>query len=370
MEKEIKHNIRSQIVTIGQLRTGQYHLDDDKYGVAAYVLTKERKKACLDCPFNTSEDNPALYLEVVDDVIAGRNQMFGTRIKVNDEVIPCGTGSSLEVEKVYRKLGLGASIMMFFTRNSGYDYYLASGISDEALPLYERLKYHVLPFPRIMFLNNSRCILESKGLKGGLLKLSTAIVNVFLLYFKNNNRKVASKISKQFTLRLENKVPEWVDEITLHDNHKYMEVHDHKWFQWNLENNFHGLPQDKQWFYGIYKDNEPIGFFMTKQRYRETAGGAIHNVVIGSIMEWGTKNESILSETEIYKLAFSTFDRNVDIIETATANNDAVKQMKKSGFIPHGKAHIAFKDNTKKFKDASDINLWRVRYGYADVILT
>ena len=40
------------------------------------------------------------------------------------------------------------------------------------------------------------------------------------------------------------------------------------------------------------------------------------------------------------------------------------------GFIPHGFAHIGLKDKKKAYKDASDINLWRVRYGYADVILT
>ena len=31
---------------------------------------------------------------------------------------------------------------------------------------------------------------------------------------------------------------------------------------------------------------------------------------------------------------------------------------------------IGLKDKKKAYKDASDINLWRVRYGYADVILT
>ena len=35
-----------------------------------------------------------------------------------------------------------------------------------------------------------------------------------------------------------------------------------------------------------------------------------------------------------------------------------------------GCANITFKDKKKQYKDASDINLWRIRYGYADVLLT
>ena len=149
-----------------------------------------------------------------------------------------------------------------------------------------------------------------------------------------------------------------------------MEAHDHKWLQWNLDCNFRGLPRDIQSFYIIKKGNEPIGFFMTKERFREKAGGALKNVHIGSIVEWGSKDEKKLGESEIYKMALTTFSADVDIIEAATADNDTVKKMKMCGFIPHGFAHIGLKDKKKAYKDASDINLWRVRYGYADVILT
>lgn len=44
--------------------------------------------------------------------------------------------------------------------------------------------------------------------------------------------------------------------------------------------------------------------------------------------------------------------------------------MKVCGFISHGCANIAFKDKKKQYKDASDINLWRICYGYADALLT
>ena len=109
---------------------------------------------------------------------------------------------------------------------------------------------------------------------------------------------------------------------------------------------------------------------MTKERFRELAGGILKNVLIGSIVEWGTALPDILTEEKLNKMAISTFSSCVDIIEFATTDLIVVKTMKKWGFISHGFAHIVFKDKTKKLKDTSDINLWRIRYGYADVILT
>jgi hypothetical protein len=46
-----------------------------------------------------------------------------------------------------------------------------------------------------------------------------------------------------------------------------------------------------------------------------------------------------------------------------------VKEMRKDLFLQRKMAHIMMKDKKKQFKDAVDINLWRVRYGYGDTIL-
>ena len=51
------------------------------------------------------------------------------------------------------------------------------------------------------------------------------------------------------------------------DGHKYMEVHDHKWLQWNLDYNFCGGINNHQSFYIIKRDGNPVGFFMLKFRH-------------------------------------------------------------------------------------------------------
>ena len=69
-------------------------------------------------------------------------------------------------------------------------------------------------------------------------------------------------------MKKEKKIPSWVNDITLKDGHKNMEIHDEKWLQWCLDYKFTNEPQDKQEFYSVYdKNGESKGFFMTKTRF-------------------------------------------------------------------------------------------------------
>lgn len=363
-------DVSKQIITFRQCKTVDYELCDDRYHIASYVLTPNRIAAGINCPFNISEDNCAFFFVNVDGVVAARAQHLGTQFYASGKIIPSGTASSLETAEPYRSLAIGAEVMLFAVTNKEYTTFITSGISEMALPLYKKLRYHVLEFPRIMQLRNGRCVLESRGFKGILLEMGSILVNIPLKAIDKLAKHKGKKLLKDYQVEKVTKVPDWVDDIVLKDGHKYMEAHDHRWLQWNLDFNFRGLSQNIQSFYIIKELGYPIGFFMTKERFRERVGGALKNVLIGSIVEWGMIDENKLPEADIYKMALTTFTPKVDIVETATANLKAVKEMKFCGFIPHGYAHIAFKDKKNQYKDASDIGLWRVRYGYADVILT
>lgn len=357
-------NIKPLIVTYEDLSSGKYNIPNDNYGIAAYVLTPSRKKSLLECPFIDDPHNTcAIYFVDVDGVIAGREAYFLTRLRVGNEIYAAETGTAFEVEESYRKYAIGVDITMAsFVRSM---LFLGAGVSPMALPLDRKLKFHILEFPRIMLLRNSRCFLETKR-----LAFLSSIVNIPLrIYYKFILSK-ANTLAKRYSIRQELIVPRWVDDIVNNDKHKYAEYHDCKWLQWNLNNNFRGLPDDKQSFYCIYDNKKPVGYYMIKERFRTLAGGKLKNVKIGSLVEWGVTSNCKLSESDIVLLSLCNFSEDIDIIETASADMSTIKKCKKYGFIQHGNANIVFKDRTKKYKDASDINLWRVRYGYGDVILT
>ena len=355
--------IETQVVTHSQLRSGNFTISDDKYGIASYVLTNSRVKSLTTCPFIEDVDSVALYMILVDGVIAGRETYYQTKIKIGEETVIAEAASAFEVAEPFRHLAIGADIVMAtFSRSI---FFVGAGVSSMALPLDRKLKFHVLEFPRMMLLRNSSSLLASKN-----ISFLSGMVNIPIRIFNCLKLRKSFKLAEKYMIKKVAIVPDWVDEIVLNDGHKYAEYHNHEWLQWNLDNNFRGEERDCQAFYCIFKGGEPYGFYMIKERFRKHAGGTLHNVIIGSIVEWGSKDEDKLSESDIILLSLRNFSKDVDIIETATASAKTVSTIKKYGFIRHGMANIVFKDKSKTCKDASDINLWRVRFGYGDLILT
>ena len=148
-----------------------------------------------------------------------------------------------------------------------------------------------------------------------------------------------------------------------------MEVHDQKWFQWNLDNSFHYNKNNKTTFYSVSLNSENLGFFMIKERVGSIESRGIHNACFGSIVEWGTKDSSRLSEFDLQMMAINSFSDSVDLVFLSTTDLTVVKKMKKLLFIRKRDTEIAFKDLSKQFKDAKDMSLWRLRLGYADTVL-
>ena len=333
-------------------------------------VTPYRINTFLSNPNLVDEQSVVLYAVCDGEKVVGRTSLYPTKMLCDGHTKVACSGRDLFVDEEYRKEAIGMDLMMYPLTSKSINLIVFSGISNMALPLYKALKYHILEFPRMMQLRNFRCLLQSKGMKGMPLRFFTMVLNIPLWIVSLGWRISSKRVSQKFEIEQVQKVPEWINDVVTIQGDKYMELHDQKWFQWNLDYNFNYHPRNRQFFYIVKKHGKNLGFFMTKERYRKDAGGLLSNVVIGSIVEWGSYDESLLSESDIYKLALRTFAADVDIVETATDNNRTVKSLKRMLFIHHDFAHIVFKDKTKQYKDSSDISKWRIRYGYADVILT
>lgn len=361
-------SISNQILTYKDVKNGE-SINDDEYGIGS-LFTDSHRKAFLANPFLRDETFPLLYLSRVDGQVGGILMLFPCAILVNGERVEVLEGSTLEVAEKFRHLAIGVDIMLYPLNCGLREVILYAGISEMALPIYKKMGFKVLEYPRAMQLRNSRSLLAAKGLTGLSLNSLTLIFNSFLHIWRTLSIFSSYKLEHKYIVKELSFIPEWVDDIVKNDKHKYMELHNKQWFEWNLYNNLHGRPRDEQRFYAVFDKENPIGFFMIKERYREIAGGKLKKVVVGSLVEWGSLDEKRLNESDIYIMASKHFSDDVDIVEYATSNLQTIKRMKKYGFIPHGYAHIIVNDIKKKYSDISDINNWRVRFGYADVILT
>ena len=363
--------IEWQYISVEQLRNGDFTLGDDKYGLAAYVLSPARVATILNCPFHSSEKNTALILCNVDGVVASREELFGTRLKLGENIVPCMSGTALETQENYRHLALAAEIMMFGHRNDEYDFLITAGLSAMAKPMHKKLKYAYFETPILLVYKDSRAKFSEIGLKGPALWLASKLYNLSLLGSKINQQRAAKLLRKKFQVKKESIVPEWVDNIVLNDGHKYMEVHDNKWLQWNLDYNFSDNPRNSQAFYCVYdKENQPVGFFMLKERCDKSKAGSIQSIT-GSLVEWGSRDLSELSEEDINVLALESYNSDVNIAMTTTDSPTIQQSLTKYGLKDKGSiTNISCKANRKKTPDIYDIKNWRIRLGYADTIFS
>ena len=358
-------------ISYKELREKPLEFKDDRYGIAAF-LTKNVRNTFLACPGIKDETDSAVILLLDGDIVIGRELRFGTRLKVGDEIVWARSGCALEVVESYRKSGAGTLIMTTHSSNKKEDpVSLTAFFSTIRVKLLKKQKWTVFEIPQYIKLTNTRLLFESFfRFKGSLLNVSSKLGNGLLSILDFSNTLKRRKLLKKYIIKKETIVPEWAGELATNDGHKYMEYHDVKWLQWNLDYNMNGLPQDKQSFYAVYdKSGNPYGFFMTKERF-EGEAGRYKNIVRGTIVEWATSKKDELTEADLNLLAISTFSSATSHINTVTVDPATGKQLIKMGFRSHGTYQISFKDNKKgQYADGCDQSLWRIRYGCCNSIV-
>ena len=353
-------------ISYKELRKGIPKFENDEYQIAAYY-SEARKETFLNNPFLREEDEIAYIFPTVDGKIVGRNTHFPILVRIGNEIVNCISCSALEVHKDYRKFAIGADLMCYPVFKDKREFVIAAGISEQALPMYKKLRYHILNYDRFLMIRNFKPIFIYKGIPKFMANISVPILNALGKGYYNLFSK---KKAKDFKIKEIKKIPKSIDKISLDDKYQFMEVHDHKWLQWNLDYNFTVHPFNKKKFFIIYDENDvEIGFFMLKETFRETAG-ELKNVKLGSIIEWGSTDESRLSEFDIYRMALPYFSKDIDLIEVASADTTIGKKLRKLGFLKFRQAHIIFKDKKKQYPESKNIANWRIRLGYADVAFT
>lgn len=361
-------NVVLQRITYKDLRDQTWTSADDNYGMVSEYLTSSVRTTLLSNPNLDDESKSAINILICDGIIAGRNMLMPTKLKINDEIIMAQTGGSYEIAEQLRGHGLGTVAFRDSIMNSEYDFYIGQ-LYSTAAAIVQKLGLIIFELPSYYKLCNSRSFLEANGLHGFSLKLGTTIINAVLKLINIPNTFRLKKIKTKYQVKQERVIPTWVDELTLHDGHAFMEVHDHKWFQWCLDNKFTEKPNDKQSFYTVYdRQGNPKGFFMTKERF-ESSQGKYKNIIRGTIVEWGSYNEEELSEIDLNLLAIDSFGAQVDNITTVLSDISDNQGMKKIGFIRHGSYQMSIKPGGLNQDGISDQSKWRIRYGGCNTII-
>lgn len=360
-------DLKIKKISYAELREKPIEVKDDRYGIAAF-FTENIRQTFLACPGIQNENECAVLLLMDGDIVIGRDICFVTRLKIGDEIVPVHTGCSQMVCEEYRKIGAG---VLLFTANPNEDKFnFGASYTAMRVEMLKKQKRVIFEIPQYTKLVNTRPVFESLfKLKGALLKVATRIGNILLGLMDVSNKRKIKKLLKQYSIKKENIVPEWAGEMATNDGHKYMEYHDTKWLQWNLDHNMNGYPDDIQSFYTVWdKSGNPMGFFMTKERFEEEAG-KYRNIVRGTIVEWDSADKEKLSEADLNLLAISTFSPKVSQITSATVDKETQKSFKKMYFRYNYDFKMSFKDKTGNYADCAEMSNWRIRLGCSNSII-
>lgn len=355
-------------ISYKDLREFKYKSFDDPYGIVAF-MTDHLRETLLACPNNKDETKTALYIMTDGNVAVGRLLEFETKIVVDGKIVPTQTGSSLFVEESYRPKGVGVDLLMAKKLSKDYDLSIGALFSSMVVPMIKKMRYVLFDIPQYVTIRNTLPLIASYGIKGFPLKICATITNLPIVFMNVVNATRRRKLLKKYVIRKETIVPEWVSEMVLKDSHKYMELHNREWFQWNLDYNMNGFSGDKQSFYAVYdKIGNPQGFFMTKERF-EKAAGRYRDIIRGTIVEWCSANPNILSESDLNLLAIGTFSSETFLVLTVTTDDKTCKKLKKMGFTKHGILQMNLYDKKKQYPDIYNQELWRLRYGCSNTII-
>lgn len=356
-------------ISYGQLKENNYLSEyNDKYGLAAFIDDNVRN-TFLSNPNNDDNSKTAILFAVDNGDIVGRSIIYGTSIKYDSQIIKVQSFGSIEVDNTQRGKGIGTSISKYSLNNNEYSVFMCSLLSPSCYSIMRKPvnACTVFDFPEYVKVINIESAFACRGFKGFPLKTLKTLGNIAISIFNIPNKLRTSRLKKVYTILKRTKVPSWAGEMCLNDGHKYAEYHDTKWLQWCLDYNLSGHSEDTQSFYCIYnKQNQPVGFFMTKERRRLDIKQC--RMINGTICEWASIDKN-LSETDINLLALDTFSKDCYRILTITDSSMTEKQLRRMGFIKHGYMQMGFRDKLNQFPDMKDMSLWRIRFGCCNSIL-
>lgn len=354
-------------ISYRDMRQGNIPPFDDKYGILSEYLSISVCKTLLANPYLFDDDTNALDLIVSNNTIIGRSVLMPTQVRLGDVECTARSVVSLEISEQYQGKGLGRAALSKGVQESNF--YIGQLYSTGAISIIRKLGLVVFEMPSYYKLCKSRAFLNAKGIRGITLQITATVFDCILRVLDTPNRRKLKILKEKYTIVKEKQIPDWVEDITLKDGHMFSEIHNKEWLQWCLDYRFTDSNKDSQIFYAVYdKTGKPHGFFMTKVRYWDVKA-TYHNVTEGTLVEWGSYNENLLTEADLNLLALDSLKGKVDNIVTVLSDKTYDKLLRKMGFFRHGYYQVSIKPDASTDKTIEDQKNWRLRYGGCNTIV-
>lgn len=364
-------DIRFYYRTISDIKSDKELGFDDPKGILN-VLSEDVKHTFLANPSLLSDDDVCQIIALDGNRVIGSELSFPNRYMSDGILKPCRGASTLFIDEAYRKYAVGTDLMINAATITPKQDNIVAGISQMAYPLYKAMRYSCFQLNRFIFLRKSRVIVEYVFKKTSFISnVLIHVLDFFMAFYRclaflGNRWRM-----RKFHIEVVDDVPQEVEEIALNDGHKYKELHDKKWFEWNLKCSFRSGKENSKYLAVIKnKKDDIVGFFLNKVEFFEQASvRGFKNVLLGTVSEWGVLPGIGLSEFDVQMSAVRNMPDNIDGVEVATTNITTSRRFKFHLLFPMGYANMATYIQSCMDKSLKDIKNWRVRIAAGDTLL-
>lgn len=304
------------------------------------------------------------------------NEVIGTeihipiKIVVDDNILGTLTGHCLFVNPQCRGMGIGRYLADQRLAYSDTKSLLLCNVS-QMHPYLKGKDRLVFFMPRLIFLRKSYSVIENKA-NSLIAKLFSPLVDCVISFHRYLLLKQKNRIlNLGFKVECVDYVPDSLFDILRKDTSRFKELHNKEWFEWVMSNSLITDDAVQKRLYMVYKDKTPVGFFMTKQKfYANASHRGFKNVTLGSIMEWATIDELVISNEDLCMLAIMSFGDEVTAVELCCENTKMARYFRKKGLHQVGCSNVVLKwDKDSEFafiKGINDSQNWRLRPAMGD----
>ncbi|MBA2707335.1 MAG: hypothetical protein H0U59_05980, partial [Gemmatimonadaceae bacterium] len=150
---------------------------NDPHNLGAF--TPEKRSALLSNPLSRGDDDPVQILGFQDNTVIGKIDLIAGELLVSGKPIPVFWTSAYFVPEENRHTLVG--VMIVLKMHQLHHAIAACGVSQMALPIFQKLKWLDFTQPRFMLIRRSRAVVEKYLGTGAAGKVASKVVDAGLV---------------------------------------------------------------------------------------------------------------------------------------------------------------------------------------------
>ena len=362
-----------RIITKAELARGGYDAEwDDPQGIAKFLPGK--REAFLKNPLSRRDDDPVQLVGLRGKRVVGRLDLLAGEVFVRgqDDPVPMFWTSELFVPQPERGTLMG--VMLVLKMQQIGSLVGACAISQQALPVFERLKWLDFAMPRHLLIRRSRSVVERFVGAGVAGKAGSLLVDAGLIGYRAVLRAIAAARLSGLRLQRIDAMPPEMD-LRLRQLDRPAGVHrSAAWINWLLTHHFAHDERNRSGLFFIRGGGgKTLGYLLLKSRFHAQASHrGFRNVLLGSLQDWMIFEPDGITPAQMILLAVRELLSsawNVDAVEICLPPDWTGPRLKRWGFVQVGHLHCMLRAAPKTTLAEPNYRMtdaWRIRPAEGD----